>query len=170
MTLEELKAKHPELYKAAVDEAKPGLVEEGRQAGIEENKQAVIEAGKQTGIEAGKKTKETEEKAAIAKAERERIQAIEKIEAGDFQKIVDDNKFKPEETAATISAKILVAQDVAKKAAAKDVKQDGSKLGDEITDINGASPTGTDEEKDNALAGAIAQGANGENDAPPATK
>ena len=158
MTLAELKEKHPELYQSAVDEAKPGLIEEGRQAGIEENKAAAIEAGKKTTLQ--------EDKEAAAKAERERIQAIEKIEAGDFQKIVDDNKFKPEENADTISAKILVAQDAAKKAAGKDIKKDGEKLADDISNIDGASPTSTEEENDNALAAAIAKGGNEENDAP----
>ena len=46
------------------------------------------------------------------------------------------------------------------------MKKDGTDLGNEIGDIDGAAPTGTDEEKDNALAGAIANGANRENDAP----
>ncbi|NIO84658.1 MAG: hypothetical protein GTN53_29440, partial [Candidatus Aminicenantes bacterium] len=98
MNLEELKAKHPEVYEAAFNEGKTAGVEEGKQAGITE------------GTDAG------------AKAERERIQGIETIEAGEHAQIVKDNKFKPEATKDSVSALILEAENKKKKKGAQDTK------------------------------------------------
>ena len=102
MDLQELKTKHPDVYKAAVGEGQILGRAEGKTIGIEEGKAIGLAQGKEEGLAAGR--------AEGANSERSRIQAIEAISVPGGEAIVAAEKFKPEATAATVSLQILAKQ------------------------------------------------------------
>lgn len=136
MNLEELKSKYPEVYEAALNEGKVLGVAEGKQAGIEE------------GTTAG------------AKAERERIEGIEGIKAEGHEKVIADNKFKPEATKDSVSALVLAAQDKKKTDAATAAAADGTATAAAAGALGNNAPTNETEAEDNAAAELMAAGGN----------
>jgi ClpP class serine protease len=100
MDLNELKAKHPAVYQAAVDE---GVVS-GKAAGIDEGKKL----GHADGLAAGKTVGADEERA--------RIQGIASLKVPGAEKVIAENMFKPGVTKADVA--ILACDEIGKKAAA----------------------------------------------------
>lgn len=136
MNLDELKSKHPEVYEAAFNE--------GKAAGVDE--------GKETGL--------TDGKTAGAKAERERIEGIESIEAEGHEDIIKENRLKPEATKDSVSTLILAAQNKKKADAKAAAGADGKETLDAAGKVKTDAPTSGDEAAENAAAKEIADGAN----------
>ena len=78
-----------------------------------------------------------------AQSERERIQAIETIEAPGFENVVAENKFKPEATKDSVAALVLDAQSAARKAQAEAIGQDGG----EVAEAAGKIQSGHDNDE-----------------------
>lgn len=112
MKIEELKAQHPELYKAVLGEGHAA----GKAEGLAEGKAAGIAEGKLEGEKAG------------AEKERTRIQSIEAIAMPGAEKIIAENKFKPEATAESVAIQIVRENKAALEAAGAQAKTDAEKL------------------------------------------
>jgi ClpP class serine protease len=131
MDLSELKAKHPAVYQAAVDE---GVVS-GKAAGIEEGKKL----GHTDGLAEGKTVGANEE--------RSRIQGIASLKVPGAEKVIAENMFKAGVTKADVA--ILACDEIGKKAstAAAAVTADATALATQsAAAATGApAPTGKNE-------------------------
>jgi capsid assembly protease len=98
MNLTELKAQHPDTYKAAV--------ELGKSEGIAEGQKIATDAARSEGAKEGRLAGELDG----AKKENARIKSIEDIAISGSEAIIASEKFKPEATAETVSLLILKSQ------------------------------------------------------------
>ncbi len=126
MTLETLRAEHPEVYRAAV--------QVGRDAATQEHTENQTAAQTQA-ID----TARTE----AATAERERIQGIEALAAPGFEKVITDNKYKPEATADSVARLVLDAQAANADKTGKNQQEDGEDLAGKLTGVEGSQGTGS---------------------------
>jgi hypothetical protein len=125
MTLEELKAQHPAVYKAAFEEGKAAGVVEGKKFGIDEGKSAGIAEGKA--------------------AENKRIQAIEEIAIPGAETVVAAAKKDINVSAEQTAALILKDQKTRHAALAAGVLADGAAaaaLAAQLAPANNVAPTG----------------------------
>jgi ClpP class serine protease len=135
MDVKTLKAEHPDVYQAIIDEGKAQA-----QAANAEEVRAAEERG--------------------AENENQRIKAIEEIKTPGAEAIVAEHKFNRKETKETISAKVLASQDESRAAAAAAHGKDADKLGQDAAGAGNLIGEGSDEEMATAAA-AIAKGING---------
>lgn len=110
MTLEELRTKEPEAYKAAVELGK----KEAEASSSEKIAQAREEG---------------------AKAENERIKSIEDLKVPGAEKVVAENKFDMDMSAEKMSMKIIKFQEEQRSAMEKNRSADGKKLSEAATNL-----------------------------------
>lgn len=111
-------------------------------------------------IAEARKEGETIGRAAGAKAERERIQSIEAVQAPGHEALVADMKFKEGTTAADVALAVVQAQAKVRQAAAAATTTDATRLAEQATGAGNATPAKGADEKNAGLAAAIAGGAN----------
>lgn len=134
MTLEELKAQHPAIYKAAFDEGKTAGLAEGRKAGLDEGKLAGVVEGQ--------------------RKENDRIAAIEKIAIPGAEAIVAECKKDVAITAEQAAMRILADQQTRHAAIAADVAKAGAGVAAVVDALKPPAALGVkgDQEVDAALA------------------
>lgn len=137
MNLEQLKAEYPALYNQLFDMGKAA----GEAVAVE-----VIDTARTEG----------------ATAERERIQAIEAAAVPGAEKIIAEEKFKPEATAGSVSQLILAAAREKKIELVNQVKKDSNDLDnlENQIDGSGANNSAGDEAEDKAIIDAMVEGGN----------
>jgi hypothetical protein len=145
MDVKELKAQHPDVYKAVFDEGKAVGASEQASKMSED-----INTAKLAGIDEGKK------------AERQRIQEIETIKAPSTSaaKVISDNKFKPEMTKEKVA--VLVLDEVSKTGAtiAGNLAADGNALATQLSGIGTGTAQTQTEVEDSDLIACIVEGGN----------
>lgn len=110
MDIKELKAQHPAVFQAVLDEGHT--------------------VGKTEGVEIGKKLGLEEGKTLGAAAERERIKGVESITAPGSAKIVSEQKFNPLATKESVSVLVLEAQSAAANKLAVAIGADAAAVAD----------------------------------------
>jgi len=128
MTVEELKAKHPETYNSIFDNGKAAGAKEAESKNVEK-----IEAAKKEG----------------AKAETDRIKDIESLKTSGQEKLINELKFNPEENKGTVAAKILEEQAQKKSKLKTETQADEGELnaGVQKIDTGGGEPEENEREK-----------------------
>lgn len=134
MDINTLKAEHPEIYQAVLNEGKAQAQADNAEA---------VRAAEERGAE----------------NENQRIKAIDEIKTPGAEAIVTEHKFNRSETKDTISAKILAKQEETRAAEAAKHNADGEKLGEDTKGAGTVLGEGSDEEMAQA-ATAIAKGMN----------
>jgi ClpP class serine protease len=140
MDKETLKAEHPDLYNA--------VLEEGRKSAEGPNADNLQSA-----------------RAEAAAAERARIQKISALEAPGFEAVIQAGMFDPECTADSVATKVLQAQTEKRKQMEGGVQDDGTALGARLSGLGQQPHTTsgdaqTDSEKAEATAARVAAAAN----------
>lgn len=139
MTLQELKTNHPAVYEEAVAV--------GRKE-AEAAAEGKIATAKQAGEKEG------------AEKERTRIQGIELIAVPGAQKIINENKFKPEATKESVSALILESQKAERERMKNNHEKDGDLLAGQSGGLGNETPPDTNAEEA-AMVAAMKKGFDG---------
>lgn len=139
MNVELLKAEHPDVYNA--------IVENGKKQG-EDAAQPKIDAAKAEG------------KAEGVKEERVRLQEIDAIKAPGFENIVAENRYKDGSTKASISALILEAQEEKRQGKAAGHEKDAKALGTKAKEVGKESTDDPDATEEKAMVDGIVAFAN----------
>lgn len=147
-----LKEKYPELYQEIFNLGKDAGLIEGKAAGKTEGLTEGKTSGKLEGVTEGKAAGVLEGAAAGLKAERERIQAIEALSRPGFEKIVNENKFKPEMTADKVKALITEAESKLTQEQKDKLAADGAALAALASGVHQAAPAGAAAEESDFVA------------------
>ena len=91
---------------------------------VRESAPEVFEKIRLEGIEEGKK------------GERERIQAIESIQAPGYEALIAEHKFKPESTKESVAAMVLEAQEARRQKAQQDHEADGAEAAEQASNVH----------------------------------
>lgn len=135
LSAEQVKAEHPEAYKAIFD---AGV------ASVQVNLQQVETA-----------------RAEGANAERERIRGIATLDAPGYEALVRNEMFKPEATASTVAQMVLAAQAETRKKTGVNQQADGTDLAGKLSGLGQQQVGGQDDKAaEEAAVKAIAAGAN----------
>lgn len=130
MSVEELRAKEPEAYRAAVDL--------GKKEAEKSNSEAVAQARSEG-----------------AKAENERIRSIENLKVPGAEKVIAECKFDPSMTVEKVSAKVLQFQEAQRAKAEQERGADGRNLADATSGVGNSSTDNSAEEEQSLVSSAV---------------